>query len=79
MFWLSVVKYISRFPFFFVVAQTTKKKNYNNNFQIDGVIQLYCMLISLQAQDPVREDSIELRKDICNFKQEMMVCNYSGE
>ena len=33
----------------------------------------------MQVQNPVREDIVELKKDICNFKQEMMVCTYSSE
>ena len=33
----------------------------------------------MQAESPVREDIIELKKDICTFKQEMMVCTYYAE
>ena len=36
-------------------------------------------VLYIQAQSPVREDIKELKEDICNFKQEMMVCTYSGE
>ena len=57
------------------MKQSQKISHYENQ----NIIQLYCTLIPMQVQNPVREDIIELRKDICNFKQEMMVCTYSAE